>query len=84
MTETHIAGDSIAIEGRWLRQRCAWCGKTLLDYDLERVAVHGPDRTVAMWPAGAFIRTDGAMSSVDESVDLPDDCCARLDPDVTR
>lgn len=35
---THIAGLDVQV-GRYLRQRCAWCGAMLSDYDLARVAV---------------------------------------------
>ncbi|MEZ0077383.1 hypothetical protein [Planotetraspora sp. GP83] len=34
----HIAGPDIQV-GAQLRQRCAWCGAVLLDYDLSCVAV---------------------------------------------
>ena len=89
-TEIHIAGLDVKIEPNLLRQRCAWCGATLLDYDLTRVATplqegetwEGP----ATWPVGALIGRDGAVSWVVEHEDgakLPADCCALLDPAVT-
>lgn len=35
---THIAGPMITVLGRYMRQRCSWCGYVLDEYDLERVA----------------------------------------------
>jgi hypothetical protein len=82
----HIAGPDIQV-GQQLRQRCAWCGAVLLDYDLTRVAVPvGQDPRPATWPVGALIEVDGAMSSVREHEDgaqLPEGACAWLDPAVT-
>lgn len=94
---THIAGPDITIEGRYLRQRCAWCGAVLLDYDLTLVAVPadqpGP---LATWPLGAFVRVHAGVKEVLERSDpatpldrhlgprLPAGACALMDPAVTR
>lgn len=88
---THIAGLEVEIPPH-LRQRCAWCGAVLLDYDLSRIAVpvdqldeHGGFRP-AVWPAGALVKVDGALScTVAPSPDdqLPADACGRIDPAVT-
>jgi len=84
----HIAGDRIQIGDRFLRQRCAWCGALLLDYDLAAVAVPvGQEGPPATWPLGGLVLVDGGMSaSVDhtDGADLPEGACARLDPKVTR
>ena len=87
-TEAHIAGLDVEI-GPYLRQRCAWCGTILLDYDLRRVAVQteAEDKSVGTWPVGEVIRVDGNMSSIVEhggGDQLPEDSCAALDPSVTR
>jgi hypothetical protein len=79
---THIAGPDITIDGeygRYLRQRCAWCGDVLLEYDLARVAVPvGQPGPPATWPLGSLVSIDGPLSTVVEPVDrLPDDACAR-------
>lgn len=85
-TVIHIAGPDIAI-GPLLRQRCAWCGAVLLDYDLRCVAVpEGQDPTPATWPVGELIAVDGPTSWVVPHVDgdrLPVTACAQLDPGVT-
>lgn len=83
----HIAGPAVQI-GALLRQRCAWCGATLIDYDLERVAVpEGQDPTPATWPPAELVMVDvSGVSAVVEHADgnqLPHDACARLDPAVT-
>lgn len=84
---THIAGPHITI-GELMRQRCGWCGATLLDYDLSRIAVPaGQDPAPATWPLGDLVRVDGSLSTLvphDDGDALPADACARLDPAVTR
>lgn len=97
MSETHVASFPITWAGRYLRQRCAWCGKTILDYDLERVAVQIPEdgtppKDPTPWPTGALIRKDGPMSTIVYDGDADDisveemapDACLNLDPEVTR
>ena len=75
---THIAGMSITV-GPLMRQRCAWCGHLLIDYDLERVAVPvGQDSTPATWPPGELVRVDGNLSTLVDHSDgdlLPVDAC---------
>lgn len=82
----HIAGPDITI-GPLLRQRCAWCGAVLVDYDLTRIAVpEGQDPTPATWPVGALVVVNGPSSRLVPHVDgeqLPTAACARLDPGVT-
>jgi len=74
--------------GAVIRQRCAWCGGILLDYDTSHVMVpegqEGP--TVAVWEVGDFVLTHEGMATLVVSVDeqaLPDNACARLDPKIT-
>lgn len=56
---THFAGLKVQV-GTRLRQRCAWCGAVLCDYDLNRIAVlEGQDPMPAMWPPEALVRVDG-------------------------
>lgn len=82
----HIVGPHITI-GPYLRQRCAWCGATLLDYNLDRIAVPvGQDPRPATWPVGGLLGVEGVASWVVEHEDgalLPEGCCALLDPAVT-
>lgn len=75
---THIASPVITISDRYMRQRCGWCGETLLQYDLARIAVpEGQDPTPATWPVGSLVTIDGPASVAMGNVDrLPDDACA--------
>lgn len=83
----HIAGVHVKV-GPYLRQRCAWCGAVLLDYDLSKIAVpEGQDPSPATWPIGELVKVDGGLSVLLEHEDgdpLPDGACAKLDPEVTR
>lgn len=82
----HIAGPDIHVD-QLLRQRCAWCGAVLMDYDLARVAVpEGQDRGIGTWPVGALVEVDGPASCVVPHADgdeLPANACARIDHEVT-
>lgn len=82
----HIAGNDVQV-GTQLRQRCAWCGAILVDYDLVRVAVPiGQDPRPATWPVGALVEVDGNASWVVEHEDgatIPAGACANLDHEVT-
>lgn len=82
---THIAGLDITVEGRHLRQRCAWCGHVLIDEDLTRVMVpEGSESTLPSWPAGRLVTVDGGVSFVhEEGEKLPDDACALVHPELT-
>lgn len=82
---THIAGIDVTV-GHQLRQRCAWCGTVLLDYDLTRIAVlDGDDPRPGTWAVGALVHSDGHAAWSDaKAVDmLPDDACARAHPELT-
>lgn len=58
---THVAGPCLTLFGRYMRQRCSWCGAVLLEYDLSRVAVPvGQDPTPASWPVGEQIYVDNS------------------------
>lgn len=83
---THIAGTRLQVGNR-VRQRCGWCGATLIDCDLERVAVpEGQDPAPGTWGAGELVRVDGCASFIvpfEDGAEVPEDACARLDDDVT-
>ena len=98
--QTHIAGLDLTWDGRFQRQRCAWCGVTLLDYDLSMIQVmveeDGTAKAPGFWAVGALVHTEDGVSQVIEAeyhelaegdttpaVKVPDDCCMRLDPEVT-
>jgi hypothetical protein len=88
----HIAGADIQV-GSQLRQRCAWCGALMLDYDLNGIAVpEGQEPRPGTWPPGELValvgdHREGSASWVVEHVDgepLPAGACGKLDPVVTR
>lgn len=86
----HIAGSHVQIGDR-LRQRCAWCGATLIDYELGRIMIpmDGPERPgpPATWAVGELIAVDGSVSYVVGHRDgdpLPEGACGKLDAEVTR
>jgi hypothetical protein len=80
MITTHIAGQHVTIDDRYLRQRCAWCGTILLDYDLTLVAVPvGQEGPPATWPVGALVTVDGGASWTICGEQLPDDSCTRTE-----
>jgi hypothetical protein len=82
----HIVGNDVRVN-HLLRQRCAWCGAVLVDYDLTRVAVpFGQDPTPATWPIGGLVEIDGNASWVvdhDDRQPLPPNACTNLDASVT-
>ena len=83
----HIAGLDVQVNGRQ-RQRCAWCGALLLDYDLANIAVPvGQEGPPALWQFGTLVMVDGNLSVLVEYAEgqpLPEGACGRLDPEVTR
>lgn len=79
----HIAGPDVQI-GSVRRQRCAWCGVLLDEWDLARVAVPvGQDPTPAVWTPGGLVLVDGNMKATvthEGGSQLPDNACDRLPP----
>lgn len=82
----HIAGSDVQVGSR-LRQRCAWCGATLADYDLALIAVpEGQDPRPPTWGVGLLVEVDGPASFTvqhEDGADLPGNSCAVIDADVT-
>lgn len=89
MTEVHIAGCPVQV-GTRVRQRCSWCGATLIDCDLARMMVpvgQDPYPAPPTWEPGAVIAVDGAASYVydhEDGAELPAEACAYIDPAVTK
>ncbi len=83
----HIAGLDIQI-GDHLRQRCAWCGAVLVDYDLTRIAAPvGQDPRPATWTAGELVAVDGNAKWIvphQQGDRIPANACGVLDAEVTR
>lgn len=75
----HIAGLEIEVEGRYLRQRCGWCGEILADYDYTQTATPGEWTKPAMFPVNKLVRVEGVNPRSYAVLDierLPDDACA--------
>jgi len=89
-TVTHIASTVVHV-GTLMRQRCGWCGAVLIDVDVARVMVmtsegRDPEPSIPTWEVGSLVAIDGGASwTVDPREDglIPEDACARLDPEVT-
>lgn len=91
MSETvgvvHIAAQPVHV-GCQIRQRCAWCGAMLKDYNVHDVEFQDddPDRKLPAWELGGLVVVDGNLSySVPhvDGEDVPANACAGLDPAVT-
>lgn len=92
----HVAGPDIAFntpDGQVLRQRCSWCGATLIDVNLSRIAVPvGQEGPYPVWAIGSFVQTDspdghGGMWSAIEwehPAPVPANACMRMPLEVTR
>lgn len=86
----HIAGLDVQVGPR-LRQRCGWCGMVLEDVDLRNVAVVAPPEggdpgPYPVWAVGSLVAHDGVAWWAVDHVDgdqLPEACCASIDPEVT-
>lgn len=79
---THISGLEITVEGRYMRQRCAWCGEILLDRDLQTTMV-APDEDgnvppISSWKVDSLIRIKPGNPTISSMLDderLPSDFC---------
>lgn len=93
--QVHIAGVDVQVGSR-LRQRCSWCGATLVDYDLTRLSrplEPGEDADnpepwkPATWPVGELVLVHGHYSHTvphEDGAQLPENACASMDHEVTR
>ena len=75
---THIAGLEIEVYGRYLRQRCAWCGEILVDYDYQLTMCPGEWEKPKAFPCNSLVHVDGVnprVYSVLEGERLPEDAC---------
>ena len=83
----HIAGSWLHVGSR-LRQRCAWCGATLIDMDLALTAVpEAMDATPGKWEPGSLVSVYKHQQWAEPHVDgerLPPNACAQIDDEVTR
>lgn len=92
----HLAGPVVEFNGEGgsviLRQRCSWCGTTLIDEDLSRVAVPvGQEGSYPTWAVGSFVETyspdhqGGVWSAVEweHPAPVPANACLRMPPEVT-
>jgi hypothetical protein len=76
----HIAGNEVLYSGKYLRQRCAWCGIVLIDVDVSQVMFVGDgDSAYPTWPIGKQVEVNGNCTSVVEGLQLPDDSCVVME-----
>lgn len=94
---THFASIPIFVHGRYVRQRCGWCGAVLVDVDLDGTTVPKPPPgllpNVQLYEPGVLVRLFDDLPSFDPTRlsglvlpdrRIPDDCCGMLPPAVTR
>ena len=76
---THIAGIEVEVEGRFLRQRCAWCGEVLLNYDYASISMPGEWKKPGHFEVGRLVRVHAGNPKHQEVLDevtVPNDACA--------
>lgn len=63
----HISSHPCKV-GPEIRQRCVWCGESLIEVDLRFIAVKAEhaDDPYPTWPTDAFIGKDGGATYVVE------------------
>lgn len=79
MTETtHITSNVITTDGRYMRQRCVWCGELIIDYDLSMMMSTSTD-PVKGWECGIMISVEGENPKhywkTEDQEHLPDSFC---------
>jgi NTP pyrophosphatase (non-canonical NTP hydrolase) len=81
---THIAGPALTWDGRYVRQRCAWCGAILIDADLTiiQVPIEDAGRPLATWPFDAFVRVEDVGFATSYSIVKAEP--SEIDPTHTR
>lgn len=90
---THLAAQPVRARNRY-RQRCAWCGALLFDYDLATIATPDPvepDWLPAVAEMGGLWTIDGNQGYRREPTRMKDgswmiapDFCMHIDMEVTR
>lgn len=95
MTVSHLAGPDVIFnteEGQVLRQRCTWCGTTLIDVNLSHIQVPvGQEGPYPSWRVGAFVDADapdnrGGMWSQNDwehPAPVPETACMRMPLELT-
>jgi len=82
---THIAGIDVEVQGRFLRQRCSWCGEILIDEDYAMTAMPGEWKKPGHFEVGRLVRVHAGNPKHQEVLDevtLPDDACAVVGPEL--
>ncbi len=85
----HLAGPDLTVDGRYMRQRCSWCGAILIDYDLTMVSVPTGQDGPSFYGFGKWVEvTDGnprIFTTLDwEGEKLPPTSCMRWPVEETR
>lgn len=98
MSVTHFAGIPVFVHGRYVRQRCGWCGAVLRDVDLAGTTIPAPapgmlPQHVQMYEPGVLVRLFDELPTFDPTklsglvipdARIPLDCCGMLPAEVTR
>lgn len=59
----HVASQTVQV-GSEIRQRCVWCGHSLIEVDLRFVAVEDADQDYPTWPGGSLVEVDGGLTCI--------------------
>lgn len=79
MTETtHITSNAVTVDGRYLKQRCVWCGEIIADYDFA-MSASSDGKPPSGWECGILITIDGDnpkhLWKTEDQDHLPDSFC---------
>lgn len=89
-TLTHITAQELVVDGRRMRQRCAWCGAVIVDYDLALVSAPVGQPGPSCFAPGVFVQMFGTFPAVSQVVEdphdgkYPKDSCMAIEDEVTR
>jgi len=84
----HLTGPHLAY-GSVVRQRCAWCGASLVDVDIATIAVHPPPEDpddpfswVSCWPVDRWLHRNDGVSTLVRTAggEVPHNSCMNLLP----
>lgn len=77
---SHLTAQPVLVVGRFNRQRCAWCGVTIVDEDLSTLKSTDPDFKGTEWPTQRIVRISEGNPSIstlvaDTGGKMPEDSC---------
>ncbi len=77
----HVIAQELILEGRYRRQRCAWCGEALLDEDLSLIMVQEGQELPPAFESGTWLEVEpGFMQIVTpEDGKFPKNSCMAIE-----